>query len=1289
MLVLVLPLAAQDRYKLRKLSSKEGLSQVQVNAILQDHRGFVWVATKDGLNRYDGYTFKVYRFDPADKHSLSDNLVNCLLEDHQGNLWVGTSGGLNRYDRGDDCFVPQPTGTPWESGSEKILCLFEDREQRIWIGTERRGLFCFNPRDKSMRNFAPQPKESNSFPSVCVKKVTQDRQGTIWAATYNGLARWTGKEWRQFPVYPDSTEQHVFKSPFVNALLVHQDLIWVGTDRNLFLLDPKTEQLRCIPDTTQRALPFSDRVLDLQVVGSELWLSRESGLYHFPIDKPPDHMQAANRIFGTRQATVFDIFQDRSGLVWLGTSGYGIFLFNPNRPFGYFGHGTGEADSLRYPFVYSVRRMASGLLWIGTSNGLDIWNEKTQSMTHLDELGVGVKGDYNVLALVEDRDGQIWAGTSSGLLLFDSNAWQKGPMKHFDTRNSPIPSDNITCLYQRQQVDDGVLWVGTLDGFARLEHKKGTMQLSVPDASGNSVIHPVVRDFAESRSSAGPLMWIATEGGLDMLDLTSDRFKHFSADPQQPGSLSNNRLICLHPDLEHDRLWIGTRGGGLNLLDLKTRRFRAWRMREGLANDTVYAILADASGKLWLSTNQGISRFDPATERFTNFGEKDGLQGNEFNTNAYFADPDGVLYFGGTDGLTYFHPSLIRPSKVPPALAFTDFQLFNKSVAPRIQQPKSPLLRSITETRAIVLDASSNVFSFEFTALDFASPGDHRYSYRMDGFDSGWLEANSAIRTATYTNLNPGTYKFQVRACNDDGLWNDEGIAIDLTILPPPWRTWWAYTLYVLLLVSLVAGYVRYQKLLRQRLARMVRERTHELDLKNRELDNGLREQTTLLAVAKTINSEVSLNRIVGTIMDQSLLAFPNADLAVYLEYLPREKVFRYLAATGLEPASYRNYYLSEEWVRPYLSNLDHEDEGILHLPTVPDTARHQVFSEAQSILIMPLQVQNRVSGLMALVNTRQREAFEAADIARLARFREHIVTALMRARVVSDLVETQRALVEQAHRSGMAELASQVLHNLGNALNSIRINAQLVQETASRQLWFDRLDRVQLRLKDLANNPEPAEQQEQYDLVMRALERISINMRMQNDHVLEHCAELQDLLAQVNTTLQSQWEHTQRQPMREATDLNKLIEESIEQEFYAFKQRNIELEKSLQPLPVLYLERAKLRLAILCLLENAREAIKEGKGELGGKITICTSTAKDQVMLELSDNGRGIDRVALGKVCRQGYSTKKQGSGLGLHYAASTMSEMQGKLEVTSAGVNKGTTIKLFFPVAQEKKSA
>ncbi len=1287
--LLIMPARAQEPFKMRNLSSKEGLSQVQANAIVQDQRGFIWVATNDGLNRYDGHNFKVYRSDPMNPNSLSDNMINCLLVDHLGNLWVGTSDGLNLYDRMQDEFVPQSKGAPWEVPSEIILCLFEDRERQIWIGTERGGLFCYDPRQKSMRNFAPQAGKPGAFPSVVVKRVVQDDQGTIWAATFNGVTRWNGQQWLTLPTDLESTAKNAIQTPFINTLLAVRGRIWVGTDRNLFVVDPTTNRVQTIADTTSSDSSIFDPVFFLQAVGDELWLSRRTGVYRLALDQLPDRLKADNRIFSTQRATVLDIFQDRSGLVWLGTNGYGIYLFNPLRPFHYYGTAIRPGDSLRRPFVYSVRRMNSGLLWIGTSDGFDIWDDQTQTVTQLGPVREAANNSYYVFALLEDRDGTIWAGTSMGLLQFDSLNWRAGPVAMLNTRNSTIPDGTVTCLFERKLVDDGALWIGTLNGFARLDRRTGKLRPFMPDANGNGVAHPKVRGFAESHSSAGPLLWIATEGGLDMFDPTSNRFKHYTADPQQPGALSNNRLICLFPDLVRDRLWIGTRGGGLNVLDLKTRRFRNWRMGEGLPNDTIYAILTDETGKLWLSTNQGISRFDPSSETFTNYSEHDGLQGNEFNTNAFFADQKGVLYFGGTEGLTFFQPSQIRTNEIPPALAFTDFQLFNKSVAPRAVQPKSPLHQTITETREVRLHYGSKVFSIAFTALDFASPGKHRYRYRMEGFDNGWLEANSSVRTATYTNLNPGAYRFLVHACNEDGIWNDEGIALDLIVLPPPWLTWWAYTLYLLLIASLIAGYARYQKVLRQRLASMVRKRTQELDLKNRELDNGMREQATLLAVAKTINSEVSLNRIVGTIMDQCLGAFPNADLAVYLEHLPREKVFRYLAVTGLEPSAYQSFYLGEEWVRPYLSTLDHPDEGIHLLAIVPEAARLQIFSQAQSIIIMPLLVQNRLTGVMALVNNRVPDGFEQADTARLARFREHIVTALMRARVVSELVETQRALVEQAHRSGMAEIATQVLHNLGNALNSIRINAQLVQETASHQIWLERLERVQLRLQDLGLNPENSDQQEQYSLALKALERIAVNMRGQNTQVLKNCAELQDLLAQVNTTLQSQWEHTQRKPMHEATDLNKLIEESVEQEFYALKQRNIELEQTLQPLPVLYLERAKLRLAILCLLENAREAIKESKGEMGGKISICTSIFEDQVMLELSDYGRGIDRVALGKVCRQGYSTKKQGTGLGLHYAASTMSEMQGKLEVTSAGINKGTTIKLFFPVAQERKSA
>ncbi len=1276
-----MPAKAQERYKLRNLSSKQGLSQVQVNAIVQDQRGFIWVATKDGLNRYDGHEFKVYRSDPANPHSLSDNVVNSLLVDHLGNLWVGTSGGLNLYDRMQDQFTTQSTGTPSETRSEIILSLLEDRERRIWIGTERRGLFCYDPRKKSMRSFGHKAGAPDTFPSVHAKRVVQDDQGTIWVATYKGLMRWNGKDWLTLPIEPERNITNTISSPFINALVAVQGRIWVGTDRNLFVVDPTTNSVQHIPDTTPRDPNFFDPVYNLQAVSDELWVSRRTGLYRLALDQLPARLRASNRIFGTHEAIILNIFQDRSGLVWLGTGGYGIYQFNPRRPFGFFGTASEYGDSLRHPHVYAMRRMSSGLLWIGTTTGIDIWDDQKQTMTHLDQMEESENDRTHVLSFMEGRDGTIWVGTTLGLLQFDSHNWRAGPIAWLEIRNSAIPNNTITCLFERKLVNDGALWFGTLDGFVRLERRTGELRLFKSGANGSGVVHPWIRSFAESPSSAGPLLWIATEGGLDMFNPASNRFKHYTADPQQPGSLSNDRLICLLPDLERDRLWIGTRGGGLNVLDLKTRQFRNWRTREGLANDTVYAILPDEKGRLWLSTNQGISRFDPSNETFTNYNESDGLQGNEFNTGAYFADQKGALYFGGTEGLTFFQPSQITTNKIPPPLAFTEFQLFNKTVAPRAVQPNSPLLQTITETQQVRLPHDSNVFSIEFNALDFANASKHRYRYRMEGFDNDWLEANSAIRTATYTNLNPGSYRFQVHACNDDGTWNNQGITLEITVLPPHWQTWWAYTLYLLLIASLIAGYARYQEVQRQRLARMVLERTQELDLKNRE-------QATLLAVAKTINSEVSLDRIVGTIMDQCLGAFPNADLAVYLEHLPREKVFRYLAVTGLEPAAYQNFYLREEWVQPYLSTLDQPDEGIHLLQNVPDGARHQIFSQAQSIIIMPLLVQNRLTGVMALVNNRGPNGFEQADTARLARFREHVVTALMRARVVSELVETQRALVEQAHQSGMAEIASQVLHNLGNALNSIRINAQLVQETASRQIWFERHERVQLRLRELGQSVE-LDQQDQYSLALKALERIAVNMRSQNNQVLKNSVDLQGLLAQVNTTLQSQWEHTQRQPMHEATDLNKLIEESVEQEFYALKQRNIELEKALKPLPVLYLERAKLRLAILCLLENAREAIKEGKGEMGGKITICTSFFEDQVMLELSDNGRGIDRVALGKVFRQGYSTKKQGSGLGLHYVASTMSEMQGKLEVTSAGINKGTTIKLFFPVAQEKKSA
>jgi len=836
-------LSAQSRIiHFDHLSIEQGLSQANVNCILQDRRGFMWFGTQDGLNRYDGYVFTVFRHEPLDSSSLSQNWVSACLEDHRGALWVGTRGGLDRFDPTSETFRHFPHDPSQAQGlsNDRVRSIYEDRQANLWVGAEGGGLARLDPATGVFTHYRHDPQNRNSLSHDTVAAILADPQGNLWVGTEGG-----------------------------------------GLDR----LDPATGVFTHYRHDPSDAKSLSDdRVLALyEDTHGVLWVgTREGGVDAF--DRAAGgfvhHRHRPSDPASLSANSVGAIFQDQRGVLWIGTAG-GLNEWNPtHRTFVRYHSDPTDPGSLSDDQVRSLYEDKGGVLWVGTFAGLNKWNTRIEGFR---SFRAGPKGSglssSSVGSLQTDRQGVLWIATFGGLNRFDPRTGTFSYHRHRDSDPRSLSDDRVNTLlvdregtlwvgtfgsgldrfdgkvfthYRHDPSDpkslsgnvvsslcedtDGVLWVGTYGGgLNRLDRARGGFVRYRDDPPGSSgPNHDQIQVIYPDREG---FLWVGTDGGgLSRFDRHKGSSTWFHHDPKDPTSLSSDYVISFHEDT-NGVLWIGT-DAGLNRWDPADRRsnrgrFERFGEREGLPNEVVYGILSDRRGNLWLSTVKGLSRFEPATKRFKNYNPSHGLQSYEFNLGAYYQSPDGEMFFGGVNGFNSFHPDRIRENAHVPPVVLTGLWKSGQKVT---------LDRPLWETEEIELSYRDYVISFEFAALDYTAPEQNRYAYKLDGLDDGWIDLGT-LRRATYTNLAPGRYAFRVRGSNNDGVWSADGAVLRIRVIPPPWKTWWAYLSYVLALAVVVVGYVRAQagKLAREeeysrKLARQVQERTRELEEKTQEL---------------------------------------------------------------------------------------------------------------------------------------------------------------------------------------------------------------------------------------------------------------------------------------------------------------------------------------------------------------------------------------------------------------------------------------------------------------------
>ncbi len=776
--------------RFQHLSVDEGLSQNTVHCILQDHVGFMWFGTEQGLNRFDGHEI-------VEVHGLPHQIVRAILEDDDGDLWIGTDGGgLAQWVRSTQLFrrFPHDGPAPGAPSDSHVRALLEDSRGNLWIATGASGLNRLDPLTGTFQHFRHDPEDLASLGDDRVRALYEDHRGDLWVGTYAGLSRLDPKT----GLFARFGKASGIRGEQVLSILEDQlDRLWVGTQGSfsdpgaLHLFDPETATFTAfVSDPADPRSLSNDTVRALyEDVGGNLWVGTDSGLnllssagnsFDRYLHDPTDPTSLSHN-------QVISIYQDRGGVLWIGTLQGGVSRWDPQTwAFGYYKVGA----------VFALEKDRQQRLWIGTLSGLnrlDLDSGELVTFTH-DPADPTSLSDNRVVAIVHDQAGALWVATFGGLNRYDA-AQGFEVFRHDSGDPASLGSDRLRTLY----VDgSNRLWIGTQKhGLDLLEPGGASFVHLVPEPenpeSPRNQISAVVEDPAGG-------LWVGTDGGgLHHLDPATGQLVRL-VDPNLPWDLGVGEINTLY--VHEGGLWVGTNGHGLLQLishSLRTGHASFIQYSEGddaLPNGNVWGIRADAGGHLWLSTNSGLSRFDPRSEELTNYDTSHGLQSQEFNLGAHYQSSDGELFFGGVNGFNVFHPQkLPKPSYVPP-VAVTAVKVAN-------DEGDFEDVR-FHDVERIELSYRDRVFKFEFAVLDFSAPEKNRYSYQLESWSPDWIPATGTPE-AIFTNVAPGRYTFRLRGENSAGRWNEEGVEIPVVILAPLWKRWWAYAFYLMVLAGALA----------------------------------------------------------------------------------------------------------------------------------------------------------------------------------------------------------------------------------------------------------------------------------------------------------------------------------------------------------------------------------------------------------------------------------------------------------------------------------------------------
>ncbi len=832
--------------KFEHIETDAGLSQSNVLTILQDSRGFMWFGTRDGLNKYDGYKFTVYKNDPKDKYSLSNNDVPAVIESADGDLWIATwGGGINRFNRTKNIFISYKHDDKNANSiaGNYITSLKEDTRGNLWIGTESGGLDMLDKKKGIFIHYKFNPSDTHSISDNFIRTIYEDSEKNLWIGTTHGGLNLFDYVTKSFVRYQHN-EQMPTSLAHNDVYVVFEDSkhqMWVGTNGGgMDLFDIKHNIF--IHHKNDISNPESLSSNNVYAINEDkqgnIWAGTENGgLSILDVSTGNFTTYLEDEIDRTSLSnnSIYSIYKDAKQNIWIGTFAGGISFINKDNQFAHYRH-TASPASLSNNNVLCFYEDAKKNIWVGTDGGgLNLFNAKTGTFTHYvhDNTANSICGNY-ILNVTQDTHQNLWIGTwGNGITIFNK---EKNTYTHL--QNNPdnagsLSSNNAWRIYQDK---DSTIWVATYGGGLEKYNSASASFTHYRYLANDNKSISSDKLYSITDDGKGHL-WIGTDGGgLNMFDKKTSVFTHYLHDDKDKNSIASSSVGCIYQDAG-GTLWIATTAG-LSELESGSTTFKNYTTEDGLPSNTVFGILEDDIHNLWISTNRGISYFNPENKRFKNYGTVDGLQGNEFKENAFCKTSSGAFYFGGNNGFNVFYPEKILINTYDAPLVLTALKISNKDVPVSSDANKSPLQKDITDTRSITLPYNVSGIELEFASLNYTNNEKKKYAYMLEGLDTNWNEASSK-HSASYTHLDPGTYTFKVKALNNAGFWSSHILQLQLVITPPFWLTWWFRLIAVAIIAgSCIAFYrIRMHTIKEQKriLEKQVEQRTGELKLLSSE----------------------------------------------------------------------------------------------------------------------------------------------------------------------------------------------------------------------------------------------------------------------------------------------------------------------------------------------------------------------------------------------------------------------------------------------------------------------
>ncbi len=849
----------------------KGLSSNTIYSIVEGHDGFLWFGSRDGLHRYDGYEFRIFKSEKENSRSLPGNNVQALFCRENGDLWIGLKGGgLAIFERESQQFKANPfEGEVFPDWREvSVQAIFQDSYGGYWIGTGGQGIVHIDSGLQQFEHFISNVDEAEHLMSsdFCFS-FAEDDSGNIWMGTYGNGVHYYNRQRQTIEELPGDEAGDINLYSYSKALLHRNGRLWIGTEgHGLYIYDidkgafvRKALGKALIKDI---ALDQSERVL-ISTDGAGLFVSNDDGASFQNFRFSPNITSSLNT------NALYDIYVDRSGNVWIGSFNGGVNVYKIHKAdFLTFSQATSQVSTPGDQSVLALCEDSDNKIWIGKDGGglswLDPKTQEYRNYEHTPDAPYGISGDV-VTAIRESSNGSLWVGTfNNGLNRFDPQTKRFYTFREEPGNTNSLSNNNVWAI---EEAPAGGLWIGTLGGglnhFNPVSKRFTRYQPDIEDPHALSDYN-IQALLVDSKNN----LWIGTEyGGLNKLPAGSEQFISWEQGEEGDSlGLKSNSVLCIYESRDGS-IWLGTEGGGLHRLLEGEQGFQNYSVRDGLPSNVVNSIEEDSSGKLWLSTNLGLSAFNPETGSFSNYDKNDGLQSNQFNRGASLAAHDGAMYFGGISGLNIFHPQSLEKNTNPPKVAFTAFKLFNKPVPVGKYNGRVLLPEPLNDEPTLRLRYADNVFTIEFAALEFTNPIKNKYAYKLEGFEESWNYVDASQRLATYTNLDAGNYTFKVKASNNSGVWNEEDIQmLHIVITPPVWKTWWFRLLLVLFFFGLLLTYIHIQN--RRRAAehqrQLLKAEQEILMLKNEKLGQEVDRKNAQLSAAllQSAHKNNSLNEL-------------------------------------------------------------------------------------------------------------------------------------------------------------------------------------------------------------------------------------------------------------------------------------------------------------------------------------------------------------------------------------------------------------------------------------------